>query len=267
MAHRRSHHHYANHNNDDDTNVDNLYDDDDNVDDDDDETYSPLISDRNRSGSNESSSHLKQPALKRQTSATLLRQSRPYVLFNVAVLVLLTVLLVWVATAPGHYPTSPIFVMLEILVTTIVTFEVGLEIAYEGCYSYFFPDVLPGGTSLRLHCSRIAIHLWNWFQFFLVLLCVMSLILFLRGVPESSEEKEEAELDNALILAALIGRYVFYVMFVCILQWKVTQSQGGWGLNEFKIALTSCLLCNFHVTPPLKQQWDIMIEEEEEDAV
>ena len=211
-------------------------------------------------------SSMKQPELRRQTSASILRQSRPYVLFNVAVLVLLTILLVWVVVAPGHYPTSPIFVMLEILVTTIVSFQVGVEIAYFGCWSYFFPDALPEGTSSRLHCSRIVLHLWNWFQFFLVILCVMSLLLFLRGLPDrasdSEAEKEEAELDSALILGALIGRYVFYVTFVCVLQWKVTQSQGGWDLNEFRRAMMSCLMCDFHVTPPLKQQWDIMIEEE-----
>lgn len=209
---------------------------------------------------------MKQPELRRQSSASILRQSRPYVLFNVAVLVLLTILLIWVIMAPGYYPTSPIFVMLEILVTTIVSFQVGVEIAYYGCWSYFFPDALPEGTSPRLHCSRIAIHLWNWFQFFLVILCVMSLLLFLRGLPDqagdSEAEKEEAELDSALILGALIGRYVFYVTFVCVLQWKVTQSQGGWDFKEFRTAFMSCLMCDFHVTPPLKQQWDIMIEEE-----
>jgi len=232
-------------------------------DDDDDDEYAELMgdSDRIRSGSNGST---KQPELRRQTSATLLRQSRPYVLFNVAVLILLTILLVWVIAAPGNYPKSPMFIMLEILVTTIVSFQVALEIAHYGCWAYFFPDALPEGTSLRLHCSRIAIHLWNWFQFFLVLLCVMSLLLFLRGLPESTSSAEkEAELDSALILGALIGRYIFYVLFVCVLQWKVTQSQGGWGFKEFKTALTSCLMCDFHVTPPLKQQWDIMIEEDD----
>ena len=212
-------------------------------------------------------------SLRKQTSATLVRQSQPYVLFNIIVLIALTVLLVWVVVTPGHIPTSPIFVILEVVVTSIVTAEVALEIAHYGCVDYFFPARLPRKASFALKCSRIFLHVWNWFQAFLVLLCLATMFLFLRGAPNSpggdgagedadDEMEEEVEFDGALVLAGLIGRYAFYVAFVCSLQWKVTRSQGGWKCQDFRKALTRCLTCDCHVSPPLKEQWDIFIEKE-----
>ena len=208
------------------------------------------------------------PGLRRQTSATVVRQSRPFVLFNLLILCVLTLMVVWVVVTPGHFPTDPVFVVLEIVVTTVVTAEVALEIAHYGCWTYFFPKRLPKGSPASVQCSRIALHFWNWFQFILAILCVMTLVLFLRDTRRrnesqevSEEEIEEVEFDEALILAGLVGRYMFYVVFVCSLQWRVTRSQGGWDCNEFFDALKRCAMCDFTLAPPLKEQWDILMEE------
>lgn len=203
------------------------------------------------------------PGLRRQTSATIVRQSQPYVLFNILVLVVLTALVIWVVVTPGHYPMSPIFIALEVLVTTTVTVEVCLEVAHYGCWTYFFPDFPRDGASTAVRCSRVLLHIWNWFQFFLVLLCVASLLLFLRGTQEEAahRDREQVEFDSVLVLAGLVGRYMFYLTFVCCLQWRVTQAQGGWGFSECRTAVRGCIFCNCYMAPPLKEQWDIFIED------
>ena len=167
------------------------------------------------------------PELREYNLCIKIRHSKWYFVFNLFVLILTTLLVVWVVRSKGHNPRSRLFFLTETIVTFAVVADVVLEIAYDGWRSYFFIDWtrLKNGQSTKfityLNCVA------NWFQFTVMVLCVLALLVYAISpdLPDSVLNNA-SDGDTLVSFSLLLIRYTFYVFFILISSGKTLKNRG-----------------------------------------
>ena len=117
------------------------------------------------------------PALREYNLCIKIRHSKWYFIFNLFVLVLTTLLVVWVVRSKGHNPRSRLFFLTETIVTFAVVADVVLEIAYDGWRSYFLINWKPVKSGQTTKCLVYFNCLSNWFHLVMIL-CIVALLVY-----------------------------------------------------------------------------------------
>lgn len=169
--------------------------------------------------------------------AVEVRHSPWYLVFTVAILVLTTVLLIWVAVVHA-LPQNFAFVLIELVVTVFIVFDTVLEISYQGPWAFFcyrarnagVEETHPGPDSwwverclhrLRVFWVRYGIITMNWCLVVVVTLCVVGFGMTMSAHTKGEQWEEEAS------LALLFVRYVVYFVFLVVTQVRSVNVQGG----------------------------------------
>lgn len=185
-----------------------------------------------------------------------LRYSLEYLIFQAFLLVLIVLLLVLTISTSKGVPTQPFFLFLEIFVTSVLTFEIVLEIMYAGAANFFFP-------ARNSRVEQFLLTVWNWLQMIIMVLSILLVgLIFYYNLADSKKKKSKTlKVDDEAILAVMIVRYVGYILFVASIQYRMHQSHGGMGASYYKLVLWSVFCCccdSLHKKEKnMKDGWDI----------
>ncbi len=169
------------------------------------------------------------PALREYNLCIKIRHSKWYFIFNLFVLVLTTLLVVWVVRSKGHNPRSRLFFLTETIVTFAVVADVVLEIAYDGWRSYFLINWKPVKSGQTTKCLVYFNCLSNWFQFLVMILCIIALLVYAISpdLPDAVlNTTADGGGDTLVSFSLLLIRYTFYVFFILISSGKTLKNRG-----------------------------------------
>jgi len=163
-------------------------------------------------------------SLREYNLAIKIRHSCWYFIFNIFVLLLCIFLVAWVVRDKGHNPRSRLFFLCETIVTLAIVGDVLLEVSYDGWRAYFVVDnrenQSTGGRSMRyLRCVG------NWFQFLVMVLCVVALLVY-AFEPDLPDVMTTPEGDTLLSFSLLLVRYTFYVFVIILSSGKTLNLRG-----------------------------------------
>ena len=119
--------------------------------------------------------------------ANRLHATKAYTFFYLFMILLNTILLVLVAV-DNDLAHEPLFLVCEVLITLCLLFEICLKLA----------------TQQKSYWKRPS----NWFDFFVLILCFVSIVLFAEFAPNMNRDSTAETADGLLLASLLALRYI-----------------------------------------------------------